>query len=74
MPSTKPAVLPTLLLISLTAIPLMGCQTTSSGTEVAAKSLRMICLSRKDTEGTKRQVVVDNAAKLALGVKKRKCK
>ena len=71
----KPARLGTLLGMPLIAILLGGCQSRIIGIKpVVSQSLKVICLSRKDTEGTKRQVVEDNAAKRALGVPARKCK
>ena len=58
----------------MSAILLTACQTTSTGTDVTLQSIKFVCLSRKDTDGTKRQVAENNAALLALGAKQRKCK
>lgn len=58
-------------LATLTLLP--ACQTTSSGTKVVTDSVKIVCLSRKDTEGTKRQVAENNAALKSMGAR-RKCK
>jgi hypothetical protein len=41
---------------------------------VTLSSIRFVCLSRADTVPTKQQVAENNAALLALGAKKPKCK
>ena len=74
MPSIKPPRLATICALLATAILLPACQTTSTGTDVTLQSIQFVCLSRKDTDGTKRQVAENNAALLALGAKQRKCK
>jgi hypothetical protein len=64
------------LAILIGAIPLQGCLTAGSGTSnrVTIESIRIVCLSRKDTDGTKRQVVENNAALESLGAKTPDCK
>ena len=66
--------LATICALCVSAILLTACQTTSTGTDVTLQSIKFVCLSRKDTDGTKRQVAENNAALLALGAKQRKCK
>ena len=57
------------------AIPLAACQTTTSGTkDVTVSVIKFVCLSRKDTQPTKVQVGKNNAALVALGAPKPKCK
>jgi hypothetical protein len=41
---------------------------------VAVESIKIVCLSRKDTEGTKRQVGENNAALESLGAPRPRCK
>ena len=41
---------------------------------MTVSAIRFVCLSRKDTEGTRQQVGENNAALLALGARKPACK
>ncbi len=55
--------------------PLAGCLTTDSGDKsVTLGAIKIVCLSRKDTQETKEQVSENNAALTALGAPKRDCK
>lgn len=51
-----------------------GCQTTSGTRDVAVESIKIVCLSRKDTALTKQQVIENNQALRALGAPKPRCK
>jgi hypothetical protein len=51
-----------------------ACQTTGTGTDVTTRVIKFVCLSKKDTRLTKEQVAKNNAALLALGGKKPRCK
>ena len=52
-----------------------ACQTIGSGTsQVALESLKIVCLSRKDTKETQLAVGENNAALTALGAPKPECK
>jgi hypothetical protein len=41
---------------------------------VTVSAIKFVCLSRNDTEATKQQVGENNAALLALGARKPRCK
>lgn len=64
------------LLIPLLALPLGGCLTnTGAGTKsVTLETIKIVCLSRKDTQGTIIQVAENNGALVALGAPKPTCK
>lgn len=54
---------------------LAACQTTGSGTSsVTLESIKIVCLSRKDTPGTIAQVAENNAALAALGAGRPACR
>jgi hypothetical protein len=57
-----------------TVMLLPACQRTTTGTDVTLQSIKFVCLSRKDTPPTKRQVAENNTALLSLGARKPKCK
>ena len=60
------------LLATLTLLP--ACAQTSSAINPVVETVKFVCLSRKDTLPTIRQVGENNAALLALGAQKPKCK
>ena len=62
-------------MICALVIPLAACQTIGSGTKsVTLETIKMVCLSRKDTPGTILQVAENNAALASLGAPKPNCK
>lgn len=74
MTSTKRIPLGTVSAIVFSAILLAGCQTTGSSKSVTLEAIKFVCLSRQDTPRTIGQVAENNAALLALGARKPKCK
>lgn len=52
-----------------------GCATTGAGVaNVAVETIKIVCLSHKDTPGTIQQVAENNGALKALGAPKPDCK
>ena len=64
-------------LIFVIALPLGGCFATFGGSgqkDVTLETIKIVCLSRKDTQDTKVQVAQNNGALKALGAPKPDCK
>lgn len=60
----------------MTSFVISGCASLpGAGTkDVTLASVKIVCLSHKDTEGTKQQVTENNGALKALGAPRPKCK
>lgn len=55
------------IMVAILAVGVGGCQTTGSGTSnVTCETIKIVKMSRKDTAGTIKQVVPNNAALTAI--------
>lgn len=66
--------LATAFVLAASAVLLTACLTDGSGTNVTTRTIKIVCMSRKDTKPTQQQVGENNAVLEELGAPKPRCK